>query len=69
MIAGDARECRPIDARRRNPLLRVGHHRAQALLVTGSRLLPKAIEFGPALGVEPLNGEHCDIAVFRVSPA
>ena len=69
MIAGDTRECRPVDARRRNALLRVGPHRAQALLVTGSRLLPKAIEFGPALGVEPLNGEHCDIAVFRVNPA
>ena len=63
------RERRPVDARRRHSLLGVGRHRAQALLVTGSRLLPKTIELGPAFGVESLNGEHRDVAVLRVDPA
>jgi hypothetical protein len=64
MIAGNGRERRPVDARRRNPLFGVGRRRARTLFVTGSRLLPKTIELGPAFGVESLNG---GIAMWRCS--
>ena len=69
MIAGDARERRPVDAGRRHPLLGIGHHSARTLEVTGSRRQPQLIELGSAFGIESLNGKHRDVAVLRIDPA
>ena len=68
MVAGDRRERRPVDALRRDALLRVGALRAQALLVAGARFAPEAIELRLALGVELLDREHGDVAVLGVDP-
>jgi hypothetical protein len=68
MIACDARQRRPVDARRRNSLRRIGTVRTHPLLVARPRPGPKAVERRLVLGIKALHSEHGNVAMLGVDP-
>ena len=68
MVAGDPRECRPVDAPGLHALPRIDSLVAQPHFVAGAGIAPQAIEYRSALRVEGIDSEDCDVPVLRIDP-